>query len=88
MTVVSSKEFAANQEKYFDMALDEQVMIQRDNNMFHLLYNNLDNTNIYHDASVYDEVLEPDDDFRKAISAKELMAMLHEDIHQMFNEKK
>jgi len=88
MTVVSSKEFAANQEKYFDMALDEQIMIQRGSNMFHLLYNNFGDTNTYHAASVYDEVLEPDDDFRRAISAKELMAMLHEDIHQMFNEKK
>ena len=38
--------------------------------------------------SEYDEILEPDDDLRSAITAKELLKMLHEDIHQMFNEKK
>jgi len=71
MTVVSNKDFAANQEKYFDLAFDEE-----------------DDRNIYHEASVYEEVLEPDDDLRSAISAKELLEMLHEDIHQMFTEKK
>jgi hypothetical protein len=76
MTVVSSKDFVANQEKYFDMALDEQIMIKRGNNMFHLLYNNLDDTNTYHAASVYDEVLEPDDEFRRAISADEFRKRL------------
>ena len=34
MTVVSSKDFAANQEKYFDLALNEQLIIQRGDNMF------------------------------------------------------
>ena len=36
MTVVSAKEFASNQEKYFDMAIHEQVFVQRerDNVMF------------------------------------------------------
>ena len=38
--------------------------------------------------SEYDEILEPDEDFYSAISAKELLEMLHEDIHQMFNEKR
>ena len=85
MTVVSSKEFVKNEDKYFDMALDEQVFVKRGDNMFLIINKNM---NIYHDASVYEEVLEPDDDFRSAISAKELLKMLHEDIHQMFNEKK
>jgi hypothetical protein len=96
MTVVSSKEFTTNQDKYFDMALDEQVYIEKGNNMFLLIYKNVDmdvndaadDMNIYHDASVYEEVLEPDDDFRSAVSAKELLEMLHEDIHQMFTETK
>lgn len=30
MTVVSSKEFVTNQNKYFDMAMREDVFIQRD----------------------------------------------------------
>ena len=34
MTIVSSKDFAANQEKYFDLALNEQLIIQRGDNMF------------------------------------------------------
>jgi len=34
MTVVSTKEFVTNQNKYFDLALNEQVIIQRGNNMF------------------------------------------------------
>ena len=34
MTVVSSEEFLSNEDKYFDMALDEQVCIQRGDNMF------------------------------------------------------
>ena len=33
--------------------------------------NGIDGLNSYHDASVYDEVLEPDDDLRRAISADE-----------------
>jgi hypothetical protein len=42
MTVVSSKEFTTNQDKYFDMALDEQVYIENGNNMFLLIYKNVD----------------------------------------------
>ena len=38
MTVVSSKEFAIHQEKYFDLAVKENVCIKKDNNMFRLIY--------------------------------------------------
>jgi len=34
MTVVSSKEFVSNEDKYFDMALNEHIFIRRGNNMF------------------------------------------------------
>jgi len=34
MTVVSAKEFVTNQKKYFDLALNGQVMIKRGNNLF------------------------------------------------------
>ena len=67
MTVVSSKEFATNQEKYFDLALDEQVCIQRGDNLFHLIYKHEDEMN----NNDYEEFLEPDDDFRRAISMDE-----------------
>jgi len=88
MTVISSKDFAANQEKYFDLALDEQVFVKRGENIFLLISKSVNDMNIYHDASIYEEVLEPDDDLRSAISAKDLLEMLHEDIQQIFNEKK
>ena len=88
MTVVSCKEFIGNEDKYFDLALDEQVFIQKGDNMFLLIYKNVDDMNTYHDASVYEEILEPDDDLCSAIPGKELLEMLHEDIHQIFNEKK
>ena len=37
MTVVSSKEFATNQKKYFDMAINEQIYVQQDDNIFHIV---------------------------------------------------
>ena len=42
MTVVSSKEFAIHQDKYFDLAQDEVVCIERGVNMFYIngSYNN------------------------------------------------
>ena len=38
MTVVSSKEFASNQKRYFDLAENEQVCIRQGGKMFHLTY--------------------------------------------------
>jgi hypothetical protein len=32
---------------------------------------NVNDTDIYHDASVYEEVLAPNDDFRRALSVEE-----------------
>jgi hypothetical protein len=84
MTVVSSKDFIRNEDKYLDLALEEQVCIQKGDNMFLLLYKNVDDMNIYHDASVYEEILEPDDDLRRAITAEELLERIHEDIHRKF----
>ena len=37
MTVISTQEFAANQNKYFDMAINRDVCIKRDEN---ILYSN------------------------------------------------
>ena len=44
MTVVSSKEFATYQDKYFDMALNDHLIIQRGDNMF-LVQNFVQNVN-------------------------------------------
>jgi hypothetical protein len=45
MTIVSSKEFKTNQDKYLDMALEEQVCIQKGNSMFFLIYKNMEEQN-------------------------------------------
>ena len=42
MTVVSSKEFAINQKKFYEMALNERVFIKRGKNMFYLACATLD----------------------------------------------
>jgi len=34
MTVISSKEFMTNEDKYFDLALNERVFIKKGNNIF------------------------------------------------------
>jgi len=70
MTVVSTKEFNTNQDKYFDMAVNEEVCIKRNNSMYHLMYQPLE--------LQYPEqpILEPDDDFHRAISADEFRKRL------------
>ena len=61
MTVVSSKEFAANQERYYDLAMNEQVFVQKDNIMFILTRAN----------DKKKKHKKPDDDFRRAITMEE-----------------
>ena len=82
MTLVSSKEFISNESKYFDLALDEDVCIERGEYMFYLVYKN-----ICHPASVYEEVLEPDDDLRRAITGEELLTGIYEDLENFFADK-
>lgn len=76
MTVVSTKEFVANQEKYFDMALSEQIFIRRDNMMF-----------VVARVNEKKKRFKPDDDLRKAITFDALLERTYEDIHQMFESK-
>ena len=78
MTVVSSREFASNQEKYFDLAVSENVCIKRGSNIFQLLYASTDKN-----AQKY---LAPDDDFRRAISMEEFKKKaltMVEKVHKM-----
>jgi len=77
MTVVTTKEFNSNQEKYFDMALDEQVFVKRGDYMYHIICSNID-------AAKEQEILEPDDDLRNAITAQELIKRIHEDKRRKF----
>ena len=80
MTVVSSKEFASNQKKYFDLAVNGDVGIKRGKYMFHLLCNSIDMT----DQQV---TLMPDDDLRRAITKDELLEGIYEDIKKRFAKK-
>ena len=67
MTVVSTKEFNTHQEKYLDMALNERVAIKRGKNIIHLIY---DSSSEYQFPE--QPILEPDDDFRRAIPMTEV----------------
>ena len=87
MTVVSSKEFIGNQEKYFDMAVSNDVFVKNGKYMFHILYKKEDDMNIYHDANVYEEVLAPDEDLRRAITGEELLEGINEDLVKFFADK-
>jgi len=64
MTVVSSKEFAINEDKYFDLAMNEQVFVQRNNMMF-IVQNMAQNIE-------QDVVFEPDEDFFRSIPMEEV----------------
>ena len=75
MTVVSTKEFNANQEMYFDLAANEQVYIQREDCMFIVKLANYPKKKKY---------LEPDDDLRRAITMDEFLIGAKEDLREIF----
>ncbi|MCL2040753.1 MAG: hypothetical protein FWG84_01765 [Bacteroidales bacterium] len=77
MTIVSSKEFATNQDRYYDLAVSDDVFIERDDDMFHLMCATAD------DAGAYDEILEPDEDFYRALSADEFRKRLIEVVERV-----
>ena len=79
MTVVSTKEFNTNQNKYFDMALDEEVCIKRGDNMF-IVQNYVSNDEP-------DVICEPDDDFYRSITIDELRESAHNHIRKLFANK-
>ena len=78
MTVVSSKEFVTNENKYFDMAISEEIFIKRGNMMFIVKRVN---------ENKEKKRFKPDDDLRRAITFDELLERTYEDIHQMFAKK-
>ena len=65
MPVVSSKDFAINQKKYLDLALHNDVFIKRGKNKL-----------VLSNANGHDEFLEPDDDFRRALSTDKFREQL------------
>ena len=76
MTVVSTKEFASNQEKYFDMAFNEQVYVQRESDNIMFI--------VSRDTKEY---LAPDEDFRRAIAIDELFDTVKEKIRKKYPNK-
>ena len=73
MRVISSSELRNNMKKYLDLAANERILIQRGRNETFVL--------------VREDYLEPDEDLRRAISAKELLAGVEEDIRAAYKEK-
>jgi len=80
MTVVSTKEFTRNQDKYFDMALADHVIIQREDHLF-IVQNYIPNDEP-------DEIFEPDDDFYKSITMDEFLLNAKEDLRGIFRKGK
>ena len=85
MTVISSKEFATNQNKYFELAINEQVYIENGEDVFHLTHTDTNNTvvkeRVYH---------EPDEDFYSAITMEEFKKRaleMTERIDKMYSKK-
>ena len=68
MRVISSSELRNNMKKYLDLAIQEKIVIQRGRNETFVL--------------TKEEYLEPDEDLRRAICAKELLAGIETDIRE------
>ena len=68
MTVINGKDFITNQNEHFDLAINEQVYIENDENMFQFSCTDFDNTVVK--ERVY---YEPDEDFYRSISVDEFL---------------
>ena len=82
MTLVSSKEFISNEDKYFDLALNGGVCIQRGDFMFHLV------CAPFEEQFPPQPFLEPDDDLRRAITIDEFLVGVKDDLREIFRNKK
>ena len=77
MIVVSTHEFKTNQDKYLDMALDEEICIKKGDNMFSVQYLVPNNEP--------DVVCEPDDDFYRSITGEEFKKRALEIVEKVHN---
>ena len=68
MKTISNREFAGNLDHYFDVAREQdEVRVKKGREMFRLVY----------EASIPQQpILEPDDDYRRAISCDEFKERL------------
>jgi hypothetical protein len=62
MQVISSAEFATHQQKYFNMARRQDVLVENKNRRYRITAEPMEEEQ---------EILHPDDDLRSAISAEE-----------------
>jgi hypothetical protein len=78
METVSSREFMAHPERYLEMAANQDIRIKKGRKVFRIVY----------EAPVPEPpILEPDDDFRRAITIDELKARMRVSIHKFFADK-
>ncbi|MDR2204594.1 MAG: hypothetical protein LBE36_00295 [Flavobacteriaceae bacterium] len=63
MTVVSDQDFITNHNRYFDLAIDEQVVVKRGDYSFSIVCNS--------EQPTEQKILQPDDDLRNSLSAEE-----------------
>ena len=70
MALVSSNEFAVNQQRYLNLARNGDVCIQNGEEMYHLLYTSAEK------QYPPQPILEPDEDFYRALSPKEFREQL------------
>ena len=75
MIVISSTEFAANQQKYFDLARHKNLYIRNGENMFIV--------SIANQQEEHDMIFEPDEDFYRSVSADEFRERLVEVVKQI-----
>ena len=71
MTVVSMKEFQSDQNRYFDLAENENIYIRRGESLFIV-------------TKSPEAYKEPDDDLRKAVSMEVIRERLHRHVHALF----
>ena len=79
MTLVSSNEFAVNQQRYLNLARKEDVCIKNDEEgMYHLLYTPAEKQ--YPPQPIF----EPDEDFYRSITMDEFLIRVKEDLREIF----
>ena len=81
MTVISTQEFVDNQNKYFNMAINQDVCIKRDEGMFQIRYNPVEEN--YVKKPKYKQ---PDADFYRAISGEEFKKRALEIVEKVHNQ--
>lgn len=82
MLVISSKEFRDNQASYFDRAdKGEEILVQRGKNKTYKIIPTSENDTII--SKEY--ILQPDEEFHKAITVGELLKRLIPRVEQLFD---